>query len=80
MVNIVICIVNCNHRIATTLCTLEVVPTQLAVQALSPYFAFCGSRRLISLTCSPQATDPYLVSLKYFNIIVPSTLYPPSRK
>jgi hypothetical protein len=63
-------IMGCNHRIAATLRTLELVPTQPAVQALSPCFAFCGTRRLINLPCSPQASGPYPVSLEYFNIIV----------
>jgi len=40
MGNSIACTVNCNHRIAATLRTLEVVPTQPAVQALSPCFAF----------------------------------------
>jgi hypothetical protein len=79
MGNNITCTINCNHKIAT-LRTLEVVPTQPAVQALSPCFALCGTRRLISLPCTPQATGPYPVSLEYFNIIFPSTLHPPSPK
>jgi hypothetical protein len=39
--------VNCNHRTAATLGTLELVPTQPAVHALSPCFAFCGTRKCL---------------------------------